>query len=319
MNYQKIYADLIYKRTVVEPLKKNGDGLIETHHIIPRSCGGTNARSNLVNLTLREHFIAHELLVFLYAGTKYQAKMAHAWEMMVQQMKRQNLRVSSRLYEKFRLIANRLLKGQIVVNDGKKNLRCFPDQIPEGFSPGQITNTFWITNGTEEKYLHFDEQIPSGWKKGRKPFSEYQLEILAKSCADSQWITNGSISKRLKNGKPMPKGFYFGVDPERLKILQKNSSSNKGKIKITDGKCNKYIFPTEKLPKGFQIGCKYNLIWITNGISEKRISKTEKIPNGWRRGKIHRKFINNGNEERALLLNELVPDGWKLGRLSKKK
>lgn len=258
--------------------------------------------------------------MFLYAGTRYRVKMVHAWEMMIYQMKHQNLKISSRLYEKIRLIANRQLKGQITVNNGKKNLRCFPDQIPEGFSPGQITNIFWITNGVEEKYLHFGEEIPNGWRKGRKPFSESRLEIITKSCVDSQWITNGSVSKRLKKGKSMPKGFYFGVDPKRLELLQKNSSNNKGKIIVTDGKHNKYILPTEKIPKGFWKGYrKYDLIWITDGISEKRISKMEKIPENWRQGKLHRKFVNNGNEERALLLSEPIPDGWKLGRLPRKK
>lgn len=35
---------------------------LEKHHIIPRALGGSNNRSNLVDLTAREHFIAHMLL-----------------------------------------------------------------------------------------------------------------------------------------------------------------------------------------------------------------------------------------------------------------
>lgn len=34
----------------------------EVHHIIPRSMGGTNDKTNLVKLTYREHFLAHLLL-----------------------------------------------------------------------------------------------------------------------------------------------------------------------------------------------------------------------------------------------------------------
>jgi hypothetical protein len=37
-------------------------GYVERHHILPRSMGGTNDESNLVYLTLREHFIAHRIL-----------------------------------------------------------------------------------------------------------------------------------------------------------------------------------------------------------------------------------------------------------------
>lgn len=40
----------------------------ERHHIIPRSLGGTNHRSNLVYLTAREHFIAHLLLTKMVDG-----------------------------------------------------------------------------------------------------------------------------------------------------------------------------------------------------------------------------------------------------------
>lgn len=39
------------------------DGYSEKHHIIPRCMGGSNAKSNIVRLTAREHFIAHKLLV----------------------------------------------------------------------------------------------------------------------------------------------------------------------------------------------------------------------------------------------------------------
>ena len=38
------------------------DTYTETHHIIPRSLGGTDDINNLVELTAREHFICHWLL-----------------------------------------------------------------------------------------------------------------------------------------------------------------------------------------------------------------------------------------------------------------
>jgi hypothetical protein len=40
--------------------------MIETHHIIMHSIGGSNNKLNLVNLTLREHYVMHELLVKVY-------------------------------------------------------------------------------------------------------------------------------------------------------------------------------------------------------------------------------------------------------------
>lgn len=60
MNYEKIYNQLILKAKI---RSKITDILLEKHHILPRSLGGTNSKDNIVSLTTREHFIAHLLLV----------------------------------------------------------------------------------------------------------------------------------------------------------------------------------------------------------------------------------------------------------------
>jgi hypothetical protein len=58
--YTRIYFQLIEKRKKEILFKK--DVYCEAHHIIPKSLGGTNDKKNLVNLSPREHFIAHLLL-----------------------------------------------------------------------------------------------------------------------------------------------------------------------------------------------------------------------------------------------------------------
>ena len=90
MNYQKVYDDLIAKR-LAKPLKKvrvNSheklfDGVYtETHHIQPLSLGGLDSKENLVELSAREHFIAHKLLFKIYRGTNNESHMAYAfWQM----------------------------------------------------------------------------------------------------------------------------------------------------------------------------------------------------------------------------------------------
>lgn len=63
MNYTLHYNFL------VERAKKrncNNIDYIEKHHILPRCMGGTDEKSNLVKLTAREHFVAHQLLVKIY-------------------------------------------------------------------------------------------------------------------------------------------------------------------------------------------------------------------------------------------------------------
>lgn len=61
MNYQKIYNQLIAKRRQ-NPISKN-KCYCEIHHIIPKSLNGNDDEINKVNLTAREHYIAHLLLV----------------------------------------------------------------------------------------------------------------------------------------------------------------------------------------------------------------------------------------------------------------
>ena len=44
------------------------DVYTEKHHVIPRSLGGNNSKSNLVSLTAKEHFICHLLLPKMLTG-----------------------------------------------------------------------------------------------------------------------------------------------------------------------------------------------------------------------------------------------------------
>jgi hypothetical protein len=61
MNYLKVYCNLIRKaENRILP-----DGYTEKHHTFPKSIFGNNNR--IVILTLREHYIAHCLLVKAFA------------------------------------------------------------------------------------------------------------------------------------------------------------------------------------------------------------------------------------------------------------
>jgi hypothetical protein len=71
--YTRIYFQLIEKRQNNILLKENV--YCERHHIIPKSLGGTNDDSNLVNLLPREHFIAHLLLTKMVVEEHHLIKM----------------------------------------------------------------------------------------------------------------------------------------------------------------------------------------------------------------------------------------------------
>lgn len=61
MNYQAHYDRLVERAR-----NRILTGYVERHHAIPRCMGGTDDKSNIVSLTAREHFVAHQLLVKIY-------------------------------------------------------------------------------------------------------------------------------------------------------------------------------------------------------------------------------------------------------------
>ena len=54
------------------------DEYYESHHIIPKSIGGSDINSNLVLLTYREHIIAHYLLIKIVEGIANKKKNANS-------------------------------------------------------------------------------------------------------------------------------------------------------------------------------------------------------------------------------------------------
>jgi hypothetical protein len=72
----------------------------ERHHIVPQSIGGNNSKTNIVNLTAKEHFVCHRLLTrFLVGESKMKMSFA-AWIMITNNNPHQKrYKVTSRVYE----------------------------------------------------------------------------------------------------------------------------------------------------------------------------------------------------------------------------
>jgi len=71
MNYNKLYSRFIESKRYREfKVNKNTETGYDLHHILPKSIGGKDIKSNLVKLTYREHYIAHRILVKMYKGAK---------------------------------------------------------------------------------------------------------------------------------------------------------------------------------------------------------------------------------------------------------
>lgn len=82
MNYIKTYIQICNHYKALD-LKQTPHSEICRHHIVPRSCNGSNDESNLVNLPYKAHVIVHHLLAKIYQNTKFESKMKCAYELMI--------------------------------------------------------------------------------------------------------------------------------------------------------------------------------------------------------------------------------------------
>ena len=85
------------------------DTYTESHHIIPRSLGGSDDKNNLVDLTAREHYIAHLLLSKIHGGEQKRKMLAAV--LLMGAIKRYK-KCNSHLYESMRLAYITTVKGK---------------------------------------------------------------------------------------------------------------------------------------------------------------------------------------------------------------
>lgn len=248
--YTRIYFSIV-ENARLRVLPKNQ--YKETHHIIPRSLGGDNSSDNLVDLTAREHFICHKLLVRMTQGES-RGKMACA--VMLMSGKR-----GSKIYSSTRkLLAERV------------------SHLHTGKRP--------ITNGIVDKTLFKDEIIPEGFYYG---FSPATLKKHGDGNKGKRWITDGNISYQIKSDI-LPKGFYWGQADYHK---EKNSKALQGSLNPMYGKFgidhpaygNKLKDETKKLMSDSKLGAKnpmygklpHNAKSIEiNGIVYKSVSEARK-------------------------------------------
>lgn len=95
---------------IIESAKNNHDGYFEKHHIVPKSLGGSNSKTNIVKLTARQHFICHLLLVKMTSGND-KRKMIFAAHHMSICHRRDKYKISSITYERLKLQMSNLMKG----------------------------------------------------------------------------------------------------------------------------------------------------------------------------------------------------------------
>lgn len=148
MNYQKIYTDLCQRGS---NQKTSKDFKYEKHHIIPKSLGGTNNKSNLVNLTYREHYLAHLLLIKMMKTKRDLIKMTHALFWLCKS--NNGLRpVTSRMFEiarKKRAIAQSQFQLEIIGENGETRSQINSRKRAPSFANQELFEWFHPIYGTE--------------------------------------------------------------------------------------------------------------------------------------------------------------------------
>ena len=165
------------------------DGYTETHHIIPKSLGGTNDETNLVKLSAREHFLCHWLLVKMTSGSS-QIKMSFAFNSFRRSSKNQQRSLTSRQYSIVRKVVStarsRFLQGN-TYNLGKKR-KPLSDEHKKKISDAKKGRVM-----SEENKLKISLSL-----KG-KPKSQSTKEKMRKpkSASHAENIRLANVGKRL--------------------------------------------------------------------------------------------------------------------------
>ena len=107
-------------RRLLNRKKKQGI-YYEKHHIIPRVCGGTNDKENLILLTFKEHYIAHLLLTKIYNG-ELKRKMQYALWRMSHNGKDHERKLSSSQYALCKELFKKAQLGHEVTQETKKRI-----------------------------------------------------------------------------------------------------------------------------------------------------------------------------------------------------
>jgi hypothetical protein len=195
MNYQKIYNQII-ERAKIRQIK----GYTEKHHIIPKCLGGSNDEENLIELTAREHFLCHILLVEIYPN---EPKLKWAIYNMSNYKK---YKVNSREYERLKIEFISLVKGKPRTQETR-------DKIGKAHKGKTISEKTLILL--------------------RKPKSE-EVKLNMRKPKSTTINMFGSKSDIHKLNMRKPKPTNFGIEQSlRLKGKSKKSHTEEHKINLS--------------------------------------------------------------------------------------
>ena len=209
--YSKWYNNLIHKAQ----LRGSIQGYKETHHIIPRSFGGDNIKSNVVQLTAREHYIAHALLWKMKFEGIYGSKMAFAFNTFINKMTTKErgvnhtYTISSRMYETFRKHYSQMLKEKYAKEGGTFTGRTHSEETKKII--GEMSRLNEFKRGVDH---------PS-W--GKKLNISAEAKLKRKQAIEEIWNDPEKKAEMLQNRK---------IANQRPEVIAKRKAASDAKIGV---------------------------------------------------------------------------------------
>lgn len=284
---------MTYKEFIDNILNSRGrfnlDGIYhERHHILPRCLNGTEEESNLIDLTPKEHFQAHKLLV---EENPNNISLMGAL-VMVTFMRSSNQERYIPTDDEYEYV--KVINRKFVSLSQKGLLWCYHidtyqlkrfrlDKIPDDYVLGLPSNYVGPTKGT--KMSDDTKRKLSIAKKGKH---------IGKS-----WFNNGEIEVVTYN---CPDGFMVGRLPFNedtksniSKSMMGHTLSDKTKEKLSKSKTGKHCYNNGKIT-----------------------IRAKECPNGFKPGllmkeKRHCRFYTNGKVNKKIYDGDIIPDGFYLG------
>ena len=215
-----------YNQIIKQAQNRVIEGYTEQHHIQPRSLGGIDTPDNLVELTAREHFICHWLLVKMTTGED-RYKMLNALRMMRAEkpgQKRYKTRITARVYENIKVEYSRLQSER---TRGKNN-PMYGDKFYRS-EEGKRRQRDSITGDNNGARKENARRKISNSKKGkqREAFSEEWRSNMSKNHKSKRPDFDGSLTESTK--KKIGDKIRGRKQTEEEK--QRRAESNRGKTK----------------------------------------------------------------------------------------
>ena len=197
MNYEKIYSQITERAKT-----RHLEGYKEKHHIVPKCMGGTDEKENIAELTAREHFLCHKLLVEMYPLNH---KLIWAlWLMAIGKKKCKNTepyKFSSREYERIKIVFVKQSKLKKITDVHKKQVSKANSKSVHQYDFQGALKEIFSSAAEAERYI---SNKPNEHWKNLKNNIDACCRLEQKSAYGYIWKYEGDIlnlEEHKRNGK----------------------------------------------------------------------------------------------------------------------